>query len=187
MGRLGIGRRGMLGALLGALVLGGAQGAMAAALPSAEALRFGSIDGGTLDLADWRGRPVLVVNTASGCGFTPQYDGLQALWDRYRDRGLVVLAVPSDDFGQELADDAAVRDFCAVNFDLDLPMTTITRVRGPEAHPLYRWLAEAHGFAPRWNFAKALIGPDGAFVQSWGSFVEPESEAITRRIEALLN
>ena len=187
MGRLGIERRGMLGALFGALVLGGAQGAMAAALPSAEALRFGSIDGDTLDLADWRGRPVLMVNTASGCGFTPQYDGLQALWDRYRDRGLVVLAVPSDDFGQELADDAAVRDFCAVNFDLDLPMTTITRVRGPEAHPLYRWLAEAHGFVPRWNFAKALIGPDGAFVQSWESFVEPESEAITRRIEALLN
>lgn len=158
--------------------------AQAASSPDA---RFDSIDGGTLDLADWRGRPVLVVNTASGCGYTPQYEGLQALWERYRDRGLVVLAVPSDDFGQELADEAAVRAFCAVNFDLDLPMTTITRVSGADAHPLYRWLAEAHGFVPRWNFAKALIGPDGGFVQSWGSSVEPESEAITRRIEALLN
>lgn len=192
MGDRGIARRGLLvalGTLFGAAAVSGGLAAAraAAALPAAEALRFGSIDGGTLDLADWRGRPVLVVNTASGCGFTPQYEGLQALWERYRDRGLVVLAVPSDDFGQELADEAAVRAFCAVNFDLDLPMTTITRVRGADAHPLYRWLAEAHGFVPRWNFAKALIGPDGGFVQSWGSSVEPESEAITRRIEALLN
>lgn len=159
-----------------------------AALPAAAGgpFRFASIDGGTLSLDDWRGRPVLVANTASLCGFTRQYDGLQALYDRYRARGLVVLAVPSDDFRQELSSAEEVREFCAVNFDLDLPMADITRVRGAGAHPFYRWLAEEHGFTPRWNFNKVLIGPDGEFVAAWGSTTEPLSRAITGRIDALL-
>ena len=159
-----------------------------AAIPAAAGgpFRFSSIDGGTLSPDDWRGRPVLVANTASLCGFTRQYDGLQALYDRYRDRGLVVLAVPSDDFQQELASASEVKEFCAVNFDLDLPMADITRVRGSGAHPFYRWLAEEHGFTPRWNFNKVLIGPGGEFVASWGSTTEPLSRAITGRIDALL-
>ncbi|WP_037372857.1 glutathione peroxidase [Salipiger mucosus] len=159
------------------------------ALPAqaAQGFRFDDIDGGTLSLEQWRGQPVLVVNTASRCAFTRQYDGLQALYDRYRDRGLVVLAVPSNDFKQELGDEAAVKDFCAVNFDLDLPMTTITRVTGDAAHPLYRWLA-ARGFEPAWNFNKALIGPDGALVETWGSTTRPTSRRpITDRIEPLLD
>ena len=89
---------------------------------------FPSIDGGTLSIEDWRGTPVLVVNTASLCGFTPQYEGLQALYDAYRDKGLVVLAVPSDDFNQELDSADAVKDFCEITFGLDLPMTDITPV-----------------------------------------------------------
>jgi glutathione peroxidase len=159
-----------------------------AAIPTAAGgpFRFSSIDGGMLSLDDWRGRPVLVANTASLCGFTRQYDGLQALYDRYRDRGLVVLAVPSDDFRQELATAGEVKEFCAVNFDLDLPMADITRVRGAGAHPFYRWLAEEHGFTPRWNFNKVLIGPRGEFVASWGATTEPLSRAITGRIDALL-
>jgi len=148
--------------------------------------RFASIDGGTLSLADWSGRPVLVVNTASRCGFTPQYDGLQALYDRYRDRGLVVLAVPSQDFRQELGSDAAVKEFCELNFDLDLPMTTITPVRGPGAHPFYRWLSQTRGWQPSWNFNKVLIGPDGSVAGTWGSAARPQSKAITGPIEALL-
>ena len=147
---------------------------------------FSSIDGGTLSMADWAGRPVLVVNTASRCAFTGQYEALQALYDRYRDRGLVVLAVPSDDFRQELATEAEVKEFCELNFGLDLPMTEITHVRGPDPHPFYRWLAEEHGFRPRWNFNKVLIGPDGAPVQTFGSRVSPLAPAITRRIEAML-
>ena len=147
---------------------------------------FASIDGGDLRLEDWRGRPVLVVNTASRCAFTRQYDGLQALYDRYRDEGLVVLAVPSDDFRQELATGAQVKEFCALNFDLDLPMTDITPVTGPEAHPFYRELAEETGFTPRWNFNKVLIGPDGDVVDTWGSSVKPGSRAIIGEIEALL-
>ena len=103
--------------------------------------RFDSIDGGQYDMAAWRGRPVLVVNTASLCGYTPQYDELQALHERYGPRGLIVLAVPSDDFRQELARDEDVAEFCEVNFGLTLPMTTITPVRGSGAHPFYRGCA----------------------------------------------
>lgn len=148
--------------------------------------QFASIDGGTLSLDDWAGKPVLVVNTASRCGFTPQYDGLQALYDTYRDRGFAVLAVPSQDFKQELASDEQVKDFCALNFDLDLPMTTITPVLGAGAHPFYRWLADTEGWQPSWNFNKVLIAPDGSVAGTWGSATVPESPEITSRIEALL-
>ena len=148
---------------------------------------FTSIDGGDLRMDDWRGRPVLVVNTASLCGFTPQYDELQALHDRYGPRGLVVLAVPSDDFRQELSSATAVKEFCAVNFDLTLPMTDITHVKGDQAHPFFRWLATEHGFTPGWNFNKVLIGPKGEVVKTWGSTVKPTSQAILSQIEPLLN
>ncbi|MCO8146205.1 glutathione peroxidase [Rhodovulum tesquicola] len=164
-------------------------GLTAAAAPSAEAAQgfsFASIDGGEIALDAYRGQPVLVVNTASQCGFTPQYDGLQRLHERYGPRGLVVLAVPSDDFNQELASEAKVKEFCDVNFGLTLPMTEITHVRGSNAHPFYRWLAAEHGFAPRWNFNKVLIGPAGEVVATWGSMTKPTSGAVTRQIEALL-
>jgi glutathione peroxidase len=128
-----------------------------------------------------------VVNTASLCGFTPQYDDLQALQDDYGARGLVVLAVPSDDFSQELDDAGAVKEFCAVNFDLTLPMTDITPVTGEAAHPFYQWLRTEHGFEPRWNFNKVLIGPTGELVATWGSTTRPTSRAITSKIEPFLN
>ena len=148
---------------------------------------FPSIDGGDLRLEDWRGQPVLVVNTASQCGFTYQYDGLQALYDQYRDKGLVVLAVPSDDFNQELGSAEEVKEFCEINFNLDLPMTDITHVRGPKAHPFYKAVRDATGFEPKWNFNKVLLNPDGEIVSAWGSAVKPQAPAITREIEKLLN
>lgn len=148
---------------------------------------FPSIDGGEIDLADWRGQPVLVVNTASRCGYTPQYDGLQQLYDTYRDRGLVVLAVPSNDFRQELATDEEVKDFCEVNFGLDFPMTTITSVRGDSAHPFYKWLAAETGFSPNWNFNKVLIAPDGSVAATFGSNARPMSRPVTEAITALLD
>ena len=151
-----------------------------------EGFRFASIDGGTIDLADWRGKPVLVVNTASLCGFAPQFDDLQALHEEYADRGLVVLAVPSDDFRQELASGEQDKEFCAVNFDLTIPMTDITRVMGDQAHPFYKWLLDTEGFAPGWNFNKVLIGPDGEFIKGWGAVTNPGSAAITSEIDALL-
>ena len=147
---------------------------------------FESIDGGTLSIADWHGRPVLVVNTASQCAFTRQYRGLQDLYDRYRDRGLVVLAVPSDDFRQELDSNAAVKEFCELQYGIDMPMTGITRVKGTGAHPFYRTLAAETGFAPGWNFNKVLLGPDGSVVATFGSNVKPLSQAITGKVEALL-
>ena len=147
-------------ALAAAAVPGGALAA------TAHAFSFENIDGGTIDLSGFAGRPVLVVNTASRCGFTYQYDGLQALYDRYRDRGFVVLAVPSDDFGgQELDTEAEVKDFCEVNFALDIPMTGITTVRGRSAHPFYRWALRELGTAgqPRWNFHKGSCLAERAF------------------------
>jgi len=147
---------------------------------------FDSIDGGRYDMADWRGRPVLVVNTASLCAYTGQYDELQALHEAYGPRGLVVLAVPSDDFRQELASDAAVAEFCALNFDLTLPMTVITPVRGAGAHPFYRWLAETHGFVPTWNFNKVLLDGDGRVVDTFGSNARPTGPRIRAAIEARL-
>lgn len=147
---------------------------------------FPSIDGGVLSIENWRGQPVLVVNTASECGFTYQYDGLQALYDRYRADGLIVLAIPSNDFNQELDSAEEVKEFCEINFDLDLPMTDITHVRGPKAHDFYRSLRDETGFVPRWNFNKVLLSPEGAVVKVWGSAVKPDSPAIAGEIEKLL-
>lgn len=147
---------------------------------------FASIDGGTISIEDWRGRPVLVTNTASRCAFTRQYNELQALYDAYRSDGLIVLAVPSQDFRQEFATAEEVKDFCEVNFNLDIQMTDITSVRGPDAHPFYRALKQQVGFEPNWNFNKVLIGPDGEFVAAWGSVVRPDSPAIAKEIEAQL-
>jgi glutathione peroxidase len=165
-----------------------ARGASLVVLPlAAEAgFTFASIDGGVIDLDDWAGRPVLVVNTASLCGYVGQYDGLQALHDRYAGDGVLVLAVPSDDFAQELADDAAVKEFCAVNFDLTLPMTEITPVKGAGAHPFYQWVQAQSGFVPGWNFNKVLVGPDGSVVATWGAAVPPDGRVIRTEIDALL-
>jgi glutathione peroxidase len=159
-----------------------------AAAPAAAApgFTFDSIDGGPLDMDAWKGQPVLVVNTASRCGFTGQYDALQALYDKYQEAGLVVLAVPSNDFRQELSSAEAVKEFCEVNFGLTLPMTDITPVRGREAHPFYRWLRDTHGFQPSWNFNKVLIGPEGELVGTWGSTTRPLSAPITRAIAPYL-
>jgi len=147
---------------------------------------FASIDGGTLSVEDWRGRPVLVVNTASQCGYTPQYAGLQKLYDSYRERGLVVLAVPSDDFNQELATAEEVKEFCELNYDLTLPMTDITGVRGSGAHGFYKAVRAETGFEPGWNFNKILIAPDGEVAATWGASVRPESAKVRNAVDALL-
>lgn len=153
---------------------------------SGEDFRFDSIDGGSYAFSEWRGNPVLVVNTASMCGYTDQYDDLQALHEEYGPRGLIVLAVPSDDFNQELASDAAVAEFCELNFNLTLPMTTITSVRGAGAHPFFQWLRATYGFEPGWNFNKVLLDGEGRMVQSFGSNTRPTGARMRREIEALL-
>ncbi len=157
---------------------------MAEAADPAPSFQFTAIDGGIYDTAKWRGKPVLVVNTASLCGYTPQYSDLQALSDLYGDKA-VVLAVPSDDFNQELASEAEVKDFCELNYNLTLPMTTIAHVAAGEVHPFYAWISDTQGFVPGWNFNKVLIGPDGTFVQAWGSNAKPMGE-VKDEIDAIL-
>jgi glutathione peroxidase len=156
---------------------------------NAHDFEFTAIDGGTLPLAAWQGKPVLVVNTASYCGYTPQYRDLEALWQQYRDRGLVVLGVPSNDFGaQEPGTEAEIKNFCETRFAVDFPLTGKCQVVGGAAHPFYRWIAATlgEGAAPRWNFHKYLIGPDGDLVGAWPSSVRPGDAQITGEIDKLL-
>lgn len=156
---------------------------------NAHSFAFTAIDGGALPLAAWAGHPVLVVNTASFCGYTPQYRDLEALWQRYRDRGLVVLGVPSNDFGaQEPGSAEEIQNFCEVNYGVDFPLTEKYRVVGGNAHPFYAWVAATlgEGAAPRWNFHKYLVGPDGELAGAWPSAVRPGDTAITQEIEKLL-
>lgn len=147
---------------------------------------FASIDGGQISLGDYAGGPVLLVNTASQCAYTKQYSDLQALYDRYRDRGLVVLAVPSDDFNQELSDNAQVKEFCEIQYGIDMPMTEITKIKGKAAHPVYAALKSETGFVPRWNFNKVLISGEGEVVATYRARVQPLSDDITQPIEELL-
>ena len=156
---------------------------------SAHQFEFTAIDGAKLPLRNYAGQPVLIVNTASECDFTPQYAGLQALWRRYRDRGLIVLGVPSNDFGdQEPGSDADIRDFCARDFGVDFPMGAKQSVIGAEAHPFYRWIAAELGedHAPKWNFHKYLLDADGALAGAWPSRVAPEDADIAATIEQCL-
>ncbi len=155
------------------------------ALP-VQAFTFAGLDGSHIDLNDWRGQPVLVVNTASLCGFTRQYGDMQALYEQYGPQGLVVLAVPSDDFRQEFSSNEEVAEFCRVQTGLTFPITEITSVRGAGAHPFYQWLASEHGHVPSWNFNKALIGVDGELIGFWGSSTRPVARAITRPIRSAL-
>ncbi len=150
---------------------------------------FTSIEGEPMPMSQYRGQPVLLVNTASFCGFTPQYEALQALWETYRERGLIVLGVPSNDFGaQEPNDEAAIKDFCEANYRVDFPMTTKQVVKGAGAHPLYRWIADrlGAGAEPRWNFHKYLLDRDGAVIGAWPSQVKPLDAQIVEAVERAL-
>ena len=175
------------GALAGAMLWG--KRAVAETGRSAYDFAFTAIEGDPLPFDTFRGKPVLVVNTASLCGFTHQYKELQALWDRYKDKGLVVLAVPSNDFGnQEPGQEAEIKEFCEVNFFVDFPMTTKEHVKGKDAHPFYLWAAEELGFAakPRWNFHKYLVGPDGKLVDWFSTPTSPTADRVVRAVETQL-
>jgi len=179
-------RRHVLSAAFALTLFLGATGSHAM---SAHDFAFVSIDGAPMPFAQYRGKAVLVVNTASQCGFTPQYAGLQKLWQSYREKGLVVLGVPSNDFGgQEPGSAQQIKEFCEVNFDVDFPLTEKVRVVGGNAHPFYRWIARelGEGAAPRWNFHKYLIGPDGKIVGAYPSSVRPDAPQLVADIEAAL-
>ena len=137
-------------------------------------------------LCQYAGRVVLVVNTASFCGFTGQYKGLEALYARYKDQGLVVLGFPSNDFSQETGSNQQIADFCENTFGVKFPMFAKSSVKGPEASPLYRQLAQLSGTAPRWNFHKYLLGRDGQLVDSYSSLTGPDNKNLVRAIEQQL-
>ncbi len=177
--------KGMLTAVVVALALAGPVAA-GNGEPVVQTFTFPSIDGGEIGFADWAGHPVLVANTASLCAFAPQYSGLQELYDRYSAAGLIVLAIPSDDFRQELASDAEVKDYCEMTFGLTMPMSTISHVKGADAIPFYQWVRETAGFEPSWNFNKVLIGADGSILGTWGSAARPTGPDITSAVERAL-
>ena len=147
---------------------------------------FKSIDGGIIDTNDWRGKPYLIVNTASKCGFTRQYAPLQKLYDRFHDQGLQMIAVPSDDFNQELDTDQEVKTFCELTYGIDMPMSVTTSVKGDEAHPFFKSLKEEAGFVPSWNFNKILIDANGRLVETWGSTTNPMSAKIISAVKSTL-
>ncbi len=171
------------------LALGLGAPALAGTAGPAHRFSFESIDGGPLPLSAYAGRVVLVVNTASLCGYTPQYEGLQTLWETYRDRGLVVLGVPSNDFGgQEPGSAEEIKTFCTVNFDVDFPLADKAQVKGPGAHPFYRWAETELGpdAAPKWNFHKYLIGRDGRLAGWFPTRTTPQSAEVAAAVEAAL-
>lgn len=146
-----------------------------------------AIDDKPRSLCDYAGKVVLVVNTASQCGFTPQYEGLEALYRKYRAKGLVVLGFPSNDFGaQEPGTNKAIAEFCVNQYAIEFPMFAKTAVRGAGANPLYAELTRASGKPPQWNFHKYLVGRDGKSVQSFESSVAPGDPRLVAAIESLL-
>lgn len=156
---------------------------------SAHELSFTTIDGEPLPLTTFRDKVVLVVNTASQCGLTPQYDGLEKLYAEYRGRGFVVLGVPCNQFaGQEPGAEAEIKDFCETRFGVDFPLTAKVEVKGEGAHPFYRWAQEQLGepAVPVWNFHKILIGKSGEALQAFGPRTDPLDSDITDAIERAL-
>jgi glutathione peroxidase len=137
-------------------------------------------------LCQYRGKVLLVVNTASFCGFTPQYEGLEKLHARYKDRGLVVLGFPSNDFAQEAGSNKEIADFCENTFGVKFPMFGKTAVRGSDANPLFKQLAAQTGRAPLWNFHKYLIGRDGKVVASYTSLTKPDDDTLLKTLEQQL-
>ncbi len=151
-------------------------------------LNIESISGGIIDFNDFKDKVVLIVNTASYCGFTKQYNELQDLWDRYNTKGLIVLGVPSNSFNQEKKNNLDVKKFCEVNFNITFPLSTITDVKGENAHELFKWAQTNYGKSavPKWNFHKILVNREGKIEDTFASFTKPLSIKIIKKIENIL-
>ena len=147
-----------------------------------------TIDGKKIKLNVFKDKVILLVNTASYCGFTKQYNDLQSIWEKYKQSGFVVLGVPSNSFNQEKKNNNEVKEFCEVNFNIDFPMLSISDVKGDDAHQIYKWAKENHGKSavPKWNFHKILIDKNGKIFDTYTSFIKPDSKKITSAIEKLL-
>jgi glutathione peroxidase len=148
--------------------------------------QFQTLQGGTLNLCDYRDKPILVVNTASKCGFTPQFEKLESLYRRYKDKGLLVVGFPSNDFRQELQSNKEIGSFCKLTYGVEFPMAARSSVTGANANPFYKGLVQATGQSPQWNFHKYVIAPWAASVASFTSEMEPDDPAVLQRIQPYL-
>ena len=147
------------------------------------------LDGKNLPLSQFKGHPLLLVNTASECGFTPQYEGLEKLWENYKDRGLIIVGVPSNDFGgQEPGNASEIATFCKKNYGVTFPLADKSVVSGSSAIPVYKWAGAQAGFfgKPQWNFHKYLFGKDGQLLDWFASNTKPQSTTMTNAVEAAL-
>tara|TARA_Y100000996_G_scaffold267992_1_gene211000 strand:- start:3 stop:515 length:513 start_codon:yes stop_codon:yes gene_type:complete len=150
--------------------------------------KINSITGEVINFSDYQNKVILLVNVASYCGFTKQYSDLQKLWELYRDKGFVVIGVPSNSFNQEKNSEKEIKNFCEVNFSINFPLTSIYEVKGNDAHEIYKWAKKNHGNSavPKWNFHKILIDKDGKVIDTFVSFTNPMSKKITDVIDKIL-
>ena len=151
-------------------------------------LSIESITGELINFKDYKNKAILIVNTASYCGFTKQYDELQELWDLFKTKGLIVLGVPSNSFNQEKVNNTEIKKFCEINFNINFPLTTLTEVKGKNAHELFKWAKENYGKSaePKWNFHKILINKEGKIEDTFASFTKPMSKKLIKAIENIL-
>ena len=148
---------------------------------------FTSIDGKKLELKSFKNKVILVVNTASMCGFTKQYEGLEKVYQDYKGKGLVIIGMPSNSFKQEYADEDKVKDFCETKFNITFPITKIVQVTGNERHDFYKWLEDNHGVKPKWNFFKFIFNKKGEFIDSFSSITRPNSDRILNILNSEFN
>ena len=148
-----------------------------------------SINGEIINFKEYENKVILLVNTASYCGFTRQYDDLQKLWDQFKSKGLIVLGIPSNSFNQEKKNNSEIKKFCEMNFNINFPLSTLTDVKGNNAHEIFKWAKENHGKSaiPKWNFYKILINKEGKIEETYSSLTKPTSNKIIKKIESLLN
>ena len=151
--------------------------------------RFNDLDGSALSLSEYKGKVIVVINVASQCGFTNQYEDMQKIWEKYQDKGIVILGVPSNNFGkQEPGSNSEIKKFCESKFGISFPMTEKVSVKGPKAHPFYIWARENHGKSavPKWNFHKIIIDKNGKVAETFSSIVNPSSKKFIKTLEKLI-
>tara|TARA_Y100000590_G_scaffold218771_1_gene247814 strand:- start:127 stop:681 length:555 start_codon:yes stop_codon:yes gene_type:complete len=151
---------------------------------------FNDLDGSPLKLSEYKGKIIVVINVASQCGFTKQYEDMQEIWEKYEKKGVVMLGVPSNDFGaQEPGSNAEIKNFCEAKFGITFPMTEKVSVKGDDAHPFYKWAKKNHGNSaiPKWNFHKIIIGKDGKISDTFASITNPSSKRFINSLEKALN
>tara|TARA_B100001057_G_scaffold387122_1_gene394232 strand:+ start:69 stop:605 length:537 start_codon:yes stop_codon:yes gene_type:complete len=150
--------------------------------------KFKSINGGEINLSDYKEKVIVVVNVASRCGYTPQYEALQNLYDEYKNKDLIVIGVPTNNFKQEPGSNIQIKDFCETNFGITFPMTEKINVIGPNSHPFFKWARKDFGIGaiPKWNFHKIIIGKNGKIEDTFASFTKPTSKKFIKSIKSLI-